>query len=190
MLRVAMLFAASVSLCLTAGCHLVSAGRSCAFLGDSITEGWYYPTVNLGVHGNTTAQMLSRFPNLIPGRGYKTVVILGGTNDTLLGISPDETVRNLDEIGQLAVGQHAEPVLCEVPPIFHGLRSNDRTDYRPAVVTLNRRISHLASARHWKLVDYYSPLAGHPTFSSDGVHWKRRGYFLMEGALLKQLPPF
>jgi lysophospholipase L1-like esterase len=170
------------------GCHLVHAGPDVAFLGDSITESWSYPTVNYGVHGNTTAQMLNRFDRLIPGHGYHTVVILGGTNDVLLGIDPDITIQNLEKLADETTGQHAEPILCEIPPIFHSYDPKVTKDFGPQVVDLNSRIVKLAADRHWKLVDYYTPIAGHPDDSSDGVHMKRKGYLAMERALLRQLP--
>jgi acyl-CoA thioesterase-1 len=174
-------------LCALTGCRLVHGSARVAFIGDSITESWAYPTVNYGVHGETTAQMLARFPRLIPGHGYAAVVILGGTNDVLLKVDPEITVRNLERMAQLTTEDHAEPVLCEIPPIFHSFVKGDMHDYRPQVVELNRRIAMLAAAHHWRLTDYFTPLDNHPTYSSDGVHLKRRGYLLMEAALLRQL---
>jgi acyl-CoA thioesterase-1 len=183
---------ATVLLCLLplllTGCRLVHAGPEVAFLGDSITFGWTYPANNFGVRGNTTAEMLARFPAAIPGRGFKEVVILGGTNDVLQHIPPETAVRNLEEIAEDTVQQQAEPILCEIPPIFHSYNLADRHDYGPDVAELNRRIAELAASHHWKLVDYYTALAGHPGYSSDGVHMKTRGYLAMEMALLRQLP--
>jgi lysophospholipase L1-like esterase len=172
------------------GCRLWHAGQRVAFLGDSITEDWYYPTVNFGVHGNTTAQMLDRFDRLIPGHGYNTVVILGGTNDILLSIDPDTTIQNLEKLAERTIQQHAEPILCEVPPIYHSYNHADTKNYRPQVLELNSRIIQLAATHHWRLVDYYTPLASHPSYSSDGVHMKRRGYLVMEETLLRQLPAY
>jgi hypothetical protein len=128
------------------GCRLWHAGQRVAFLGDSITEGWYYPTVNFGVHGNTTTQMLDRFDRLIPGHGYNTVVILGGTNDILLGIDPGTTTQNLQKLAERTIQQHAEPVLCEVPPIYHSYNHADTRNYRPQVLELNSR--HHSACRH------------------------------------------
>ncbi len=144
------------------GCRLIHAGQNVAFLGDSITEGWHYPVVNFGVHGNTTTQMLGRFDRLIPGHGYNAIVILGGTNDILQGANPTTTIQNLEELGDLAAEQHAEPILCEIPPIFHNFDRSDKKDYTPQVLDLNNRIIRLAAAHHWRLVDYYTPLVHHP----------------------------
>jgi len=35
------------------------ASSDIAFMGDSLTEGWSFPRVNLGKHGQTTGEMLS-----------------------------------------------------------------------------------------------------------------------------------
>jgi acyl-CoA thioesterase-1 len=169
------------------GLHVISADPRIAFLGDSITQGWSYPRANFGVHGNTTAQMLARFPKVIPGHDYEKVVILGGTNDVLLNVDSDTTIHNLETLAEDTQGQHAEPVLCEIPPIFHSFNLGDTKNYMPAVIALNERIASLAQAHHWKLVDYYTPLRNKPAYSADGVHMKRRGYLVMEAALLRQL---
>jgi lysophospholipase L1-like esterase len=174
--------------CLVTGCRLVKADPKVAFLGDSITQGWNYPRANFGIHGNTTAQMLERFSTSIAGKHYKQVVILGGTNDVLLGIDPDVTIRNLEAIANKAIESGAEPILCEIPPIFHAVAQIDRNNYSEKVRTLNRRIAELAAARKWSLVDYYDPILGHPDYSSDGVHMKRRGYAVMEITYLREAP--
>jgi acyl-CoA thioesterase I len=178
------------TLCLTTGCRLVTADPHVAFLGDSITEGWRYPRANFGIHGNTTAQMLERFPRAIPGHHFTTIVILGGTNDVLGDTDPNTTIANLEAIGERSAQQNIEPILCEIPPIFHDWRPANTKDYKPKVLELNRRIAALADKHHWKLVDYYTPLANHPKYLSDGVHMTRRGYLVMENALLQKLPLF
>jgi lysophospholipase L1-like esterase len=134
--------------------------------------------------------MLDRFNSLIPGHGYKIVVILGGTNDVLQGIDPSITIHNLEEIGERTTEQHAEPILCEIPPIFHTSNPADRKNYDPHVRELNIRIAQLAATHHWKQVDYYSPLVNRPSFSNDGVHMTRGGYLVMEWTLLHQIPVF
>ncbi len=105
--------------CFSTGCKLYKASPDTAFLGDSITQGWAYPSVNLGIFGNTTGQMAARFPSQILGHHYKQVVILGGTNDVLLGI--DSAVRSfvyqhLREMG------HQELYLYVVGENLAGLR--------------------------------------------------------------------
>jgi lysophospholipase L1-like esterase len=168
--------------------RLFRAPADVAFLGDSLTHGWFYPQDNLGIYGNTTAQMEARFPSELQGRHYRWVVILGGTNDTLLKVDQAVTIRNLDELAAMALHSGAQPVLCEIPPIFHSFNPQDGTDYSGAVEELNRKIAQLAASRNWKLIDYYHPFLGHPALSSDGVHLTRPGYAVMEWTLLRESP--
>ncbi len=184
--RIAILLGAPLlSTGLLAGCGSMHANPHDAFMGDSITEGWTLPTVNLGIHGQTTAQMLERFPRQVPGHGYTTVFILGGTNDTLLHLDPQETIANLGRMVDLAQAAKIEPVLSEIPPIFR-----DNGAYSAAVDVLNAKIIQLAADRNVKLVNYYAALDGHPKFESDGVHMKRRGYLMMDIALMRTKSPF
>jgi lysophospholipase L1-like esterase len=158
-------------------------GSGYAFIGDSITEGWRFPQVNLGKHGQTTAQISERLPSALFAHDYKTVVILGGTNDVLLNIPANETIRNLDAMVNLALAHGAEPILCEIPPILR--RDHKGQSYNPAVRELNRKIKELAATRHLKLTGYYDAMVGHEDFYSDGVHLKRLGYLMMEYEWLK-----
>jgi lysophospholipase L1-like esterase len=177
-----------LSLCLLSGCQVFKGDKRVAFLGDSITQGWAYPAANFGIFGNTTQQMLERDAAVLAGHGYAKVIILGGTNDVLLGIEPEITVSNLEKIALAVQRSGAEPVLCEIPPIFHSLKVDDNKDYSNDVRRLNGQIARLAAEHRWRLVDYYDPLRYHPHVSSDGVHMKRRGYLLMEIALLRAVP--
>lgn len=173
-------------LCLPIGFRFIRASSNIAFLGDSITQGWSYPRVNLGRYGNTTAQMMARFPTQVTGHHYKQVVILGGTNDVLLGIDPAVTVRNLQEMAEATIQTGAQPILCEIPPIFHSFNRANKTDYSQNVYALNQRIVQLAAGHKWTLIDYYDPIIGHPSYSSDGVHFKRRGYAVMEWTFFRE----
>jgi lysophospholipase L1-like esterase len=177
-----------LSLSLLSGCQVFKGDKRVAFLGDSITQGWAYPAANFGIFGNTTQQMLERDAAVLAGHGYAKVIILGGTNDVLLGIEPEMTVSNLEKIALAVQRSGAEPVLCEIPPIFHSLKVDDTKDYSDDVLRLNAQIARLAAEHRWRLVDYYDPLRYHPHVSSDGVHMKRRGYLLMEIALLRAVP--
>jgi lysophospholipase L1-like esterase len=188
LLRDKLLHCYLLSLCLLSGCQVFHAPSRVAFLGDSITQGWSYPEANFGRFGNTTAQMLERLTPLTSGRRYAQVVILGGTNDILLRIPQQVTLRNLRIMATQVERAGAEPILCEIPPIFHSFNVTDKTDYGGDVQHLNAGIAALAAQHHWRMIDFYDPLRLHPGFSSDGVHMKRSGYWVMEFALLRKVP--
>lgn len=161
------------------------ASEGVAFMGDSLTEGWAFPRTNFGVHGQTTGEMLGRFAGQVGGHGYRTVVILGGTNDTLLGLDARVTLGNLGAMVDLARSEGVEPVLGEILPIY-----KEGGKYQEAVSRLDAGIVGLGKAKGVKVVDYYGALRGHPEAYSDGVHLKRRGYLRMEWALLRVVRPF
>lgn len=161
------------------------ASSKVAFMGDSITQGWAFPRVNFGIHGETTAQMRARFRRQIDGQGYRTVVILGGTNDTLLHLDESVTLENLGVMVDLARQAKVEPVLSEIPPIYTG-----GGQHLADVARLDAGIIELAHAKHVRLIDYFDALDGSPAVFSDGTHLKRRGYARMEWALLRVLNPF
>ncbi|MEH3093354.1 MAG: GDSL-type esterase/lipase family protein [Agrobacterium cavarae] len=72
-------------------------------MGDSLTQFANWPALlnrsdvlNLGLAGDTTAGMLTRVENLdVTGN---RVLVMGGVNDVLVGISVDDIMRNLTEI--------------------------------------------------------------------------------------------
>jgi lysophospholipase L1-like esterase len=167
------------------GCNKVKARNDLAFMGDSITQMWTLPKVNLGIYGQTTAQMLQRFPSDVLQKNLHTVVILGGTNDVLLGVDPNITIANLGNMADIASSHGIEPVLCEIPPIYAS-----HSIHAPQVETLNQRIKSLAAEKKLKLVDYYDAIKDHPGYFSDGVHLKRRGYLVMDWTLSREVHLF
>ena len=171
-----------------AGCRYFKADRHVAFLGDSLIEDWNYPRENLGKLGSTTADMLTRIQIATAGHKFTKVVILGGTNDVLRSVDAKTTIRNLETIATAIQQSGEEPVLCEIPPIFHSNDPVDRRDFSVQVSQLDGQIEQLAVQHGWKLVDYYHPMLGHPDYSVDGVHMRRRGYLVMEMALRRAVP--
>ena len=180
-------FAACVALsllCILTGCSVFHCNPNIAFMGDSITYFWSLPATNLGVAGNTTAQMLERFPDQVLGHGYKAVVILGGSNDIRNTATPvaeevTEVVNNLKAMAADAEKEHLVVVLCDIPPI-----TND--DLR--VMPLNAAITSLANSNNYRLADYYTPMAGHPEYFKDGLHPNAEGYAVMQKVLSEVLP--
>ena len=158
--------------------RLNRASTTIAFMGDSLTQGWALPRENFGRYGQTTAQMVQRFQQQVPG--HRAVILLGGTNDTLLHVDPAVTLANLDTMVDFARKDGVEPVLAELPPIYRFSGT-----LQPAVDRLNAGIVRLANQRGVRVVDYNAALRDHPDSYSDGTHLKRRGYLRMEVALLR-----
>jgi len=149
------------------------------FMGDSITERWpSLPGVNRGISSNTTGMMLARFSTDVLGNGYHIVVILGGTNDIRFKVTQKEALANLTAMAKMAKDAGMVVVLCELPPDFENGATLD-----PQFVSMNAAIAKLAAAQSYLLVDYYTPMAGHPEYFSDQLHPNSQGYKVMTQAL-------
>jgi lysophospholipase L1-like esterase len=188
--------AATSLLCVLTGCGAGPGGApvepvdlsnaNIAFMGDSITRYWTLPTTNLGVVGNATANMLARFPSEVLGHGYKAVVILGGTNDIrfvdyTVNEEVDKAASNLKAMAADAQKAGILVVLCNIPPIQVPYL-NER------VPPLNAAITKLAKENNYRLVDYYTPMVGHPEYFEDTLHPNAEGYAVMQKALSDVLP--
>ena len=153
--------------------------RTTVFMGDSITAWWPLPYNNRGIGGQRSSDMLARFSNDVLGHGYARVVILAGTNDIWFPIpESDQAVQQIEAMAQMARAAGIEVVLCEIPPIIL-----NQGEYYPAEVSLNAAIADFAMTNGYLLVDYYTPMFGHPEYFNDGVHPTAAGYAVMEAAL-------
>src|SRR5271170_4172388 len=153
-----------------------------AFMGDSITRYWTVPGANLGVSGNTTAQMLARYPTDVPGRGFRVFVLLGGTNDLLQHKPVESAIANIAAMAQQAKAAGMVVVLCELPPDYE-----DPPVLLPWTLELNGLIKELAKSEGYLLVDYFDPMIGHPEYFRDKLHPNAEGYQVMDEALIPVL---
>ncbi|MCO7464176.1 MULTISPECIES: SGNH/GDSL hydrolase family protein [Stenotrophomonas] len=166
------------------------------FFGDSITEGWgregsagFFPGkgwLNRGISGQTTAQMLVRFPQDVLALKPQVVVILAGTNDIAGNTGPSTQAMiedNLHAMVDLARAHGIAVVLASVLPV---------SDYpwlpgtapAPKVRALNTALKRYADAQQMVYLDYYTPMANKaggldPQLADDGVHPTAKGYAVM-----------
>jgi GDSL-like Lipase/Acylhydrolase family len=150
------------------------------FIGASIIQYWPMPMHNNGIAGQTSAQVLARFASDVLNHGYQRVIILCGTND-ILQSDPNLTTElpaNLKAMADMATSAGIEVVLSKLPPLTaNGL------DLNPTVVSADNAIAQMASQNGYLIVDYYTPLFGHPEYFIDGIHPNPAGYAVMEQAL-------
>jgi lysophospholipase L1-like esterase len=166
------------------------------FMGDSITDAWKIegpegsfpgkPYINRGISGQTTPQMVLRFPQDVIALKPKVVVILAGIND-IAGNTGIETLEQIEgylsSMAELATANNIRVVFCSVTPAFDfpwrpGLAP------APKVVALNAWIKAYAAEKGHVYVDYHSAMkderGGLPaTLSADGVHPLPAGYAIM-----------
>lgn len=151
---------------------------STVFMGDSITAYWPLPDNDVGVVGDHTDDMVHRFPTEVLGNGYARVVILGGTNDILNPIADSgDALSAIASMAQMGRAANMQVILCKVPNM------EGYADLAQQVIDFNAALANYAATNNYLLVDYYTPLVGHPEYFKDGIHPNAAGYALMEAAL-------
>jgi acyl-CoA thioesterase I len=170
------------------------AGTRVVFFGDSITELWKPAdeklfsgeTLNRGIGGQTTAQMLGRFHHDVIALRPRVVHIMAGTNDLAGNTGPTTLAwiqANIRSMVDLAKVHGIGVVLAAVPPAIH---FNWRPSIQPAaqIQALNEWIKDYAAKEKVVFVDYGTVLGNRggglsAEFSADGVHPNPAGYALM-----------
>jgi len=168
--------------------------RDVVFMGDSITEGWKYGDPKLyaggwidrGISGQTTPQMLLRFPADVLALHPRVVHIMAGTNDVAGNTGPttlDAVEANIAAMVTLAKAVGIRVVLAATPPAASFTWSPDLKP-APQIAALNVRLRTLAAREKVTFVDYGTVL-GMPDGSMkdaltlDGVHPNAAGYAAM-----------
>lgn len=173
-------------------------------MGDSITEGWFAQDPQFfmdnnfagrGISGQVTPQMLLRFQRDVVELKPKFVVILAGTNDVARNsgaISPEDIMRNIASMCEIAAANKIRPVLCSVLPACEYKWNPGIKDVAKQIEELNALIKEYAKKNKILYVDYHKEMADErgglpPELSPDEVHPNLEGYKVMEGILLKAL---
>ena len=162
-------------------------------MGNSITELWIktHPDffaargyVSRGISGQTTPQLLIRFPQLAD--------ISGGTNAIAQNtgyISLPHILGNLVSMVELARANGIAPVLCSLLPAREfGWRKE--LEPAPLIIELNAMIREYARRENVPYVDYHAAMSEADggmvaAYTYDEVHPTAAGYDVME----KILPP-
>lgn len=76
-----------------------------------------FPTVNLSESGDTSAMMVERFDRDVRPFHLKYLLIMGGTSSLRAGVSAEEVIRDLEEIGQKAEALGIHPIYLTLPPL-------------------------------------------------------------------------
>jgi lysophospholipase L1-like esterase len=94
-----------------------------AILGDSLVDSVNWRLLlhckgigNYGERGATTAQMLAHLPSILELKP-RLVMVMGGTNDALLNIAPQETMANLGAIEAEAKRNGVAFISFSPPPL-------------------------------------------------------------------------
>lgn len=163
------------------------------FFGDSITDNWkgkdFFPDKNYidrGISGQTTTQLMVRFPYDVAALHPAVVVILVGTNDIAQNMGPisfEEITRNIGLLASMAETAGIRPIVCSILPCTE-FSWHKGVEPAEKIRTVNQMVQDWCNAHQVAYVDYYSALvdANHglpKTLSGDGVHPNSAGYAIM-----------
>ena len=164
-------------------------------MGDSITQLWDIavndpaPTINFGVFGQTTPQMLVRFNNEVIASAPGVVVIQGGLNDIaqyangVITTPPD--IESIKAMAAMAQAAGIRVILCSVLPTNYNSVSDPLLASIPAtVVDFNQQLLALAQASGYLYADYYDSMLAadgsqNTSLFMDPVHPNSAGYAVM-----------
>ncbi len=177
-----------------------------AFVGDSITAGFplvtAFPerrTINRGIPGDTSTQVLERMQESVYDLDPSAVVLMIGTNDLGHGGTVEQAVENTGRIVRLVQANEpqAHILLQSVYPVYDGdpaalarsavgLRTNDALD------DVNDALRALAALAGIEFVDVNSALRGpdglRVEYTVDGLHLSPAGYEAAAAVLADVLP--
>ncbi|MCI5123521.1 MAG: hypothetical protein D3925_03360 [Candidatus Electrothrix sp. AR5] len=165
--------------------------------GDSVTAGYKatpYPTnlqnmygssadtqvVNAGKGGENTYNGVSRLGGVLTEYAPNYVVIMEGANDVMIGISPETTVFNLNNMLEQTLTAGAVPILSTITP------NSSNSGYRPE--NYNPGIITLAQNGSTSLVDTYANVISDWSNSTvDGIHPNESGSVSIAQGFYSQL---
>ncbi|MDT0509754.1 GDSL-type esterase/lipase family protein [Novosphingobium sp. MMS21-SN21R] len=172
------------------------------FLGDSITENWKLgdpalfdaTTINRGIGGQTTSQILLRFYQDVVALRPRVVHIMAGVNDILGNTGPTSDqaiVNNIRAMIDMAKANGIRVVLAAMTP-SKTFMARPTEDLRPRIAAVNSRLMQLAAQQRVVFIDYTPMLADKEgafaaALANDGLHPNRDGYALMRPLLTKTL---
>jgi len=173
------------------------------FMGNSITEFWKRddpaffegkPYVNRGISGQTTPQMVLRFPADVIELKPAVVVILAGINDIAENSGPislQEIFENIVSMAAMARRNNIKVILSSVLPAYD---FPWRSGLQPAekIIKLNGMIQLYANKNQLEYVDYYSAMVDErkgldKEYAADEVHPNLAGYKVMAPLLEKAI---
>ncbi len=168
-----------------------SQGKDIVAFGDSLVEGVgssnggfvkmvsqnsQTPIINLGKSGDTTADGITRLPEIFEYAPKVVIVLLGG-NDALRRISRQETFKNLETI-IVEIQKHGSIVL--LLGVRGGLLSDGYSDDFKA---LSKKYGTAY------VPDVLSGIFGHADLLAEGIHPNDKGYEIIAGKVEKALDP-
>lgn len=152
-----------------------------------------------GICGELTSEMAMRFRHDVLQHRPGHVVVLGGTNDLGWNARPDDVIKNLIKMYELARAAEIIPVPVTVPSVRVDVIGGGPDaeawleQHLARRRTLNGLIADYAASKNLVYVDLFTATADAETgqlaapYSNDGLHLTTAGYRLLAALLFDQV---
>ncbi len=181
-------------------------------LGDSLTAGmdreadshWLnilkreavHTYINKGICGDTTSGMLSRFYRDVVEEGAKSVILMGGGNDFIVGADVGSVQANMMSLVHQAFFCQIIPVIgIEMAFDSSAVREDwaqfvDFKEVEAKAAAYRKWIWKFAKTFHVEVLDFHQAFLDHATqawgnYFSDGVHPNEKGNRIMADVILR-----
>lgn len=156
------------------------------FIGDSITASWPIPagSINAGIGGQNSQQMLARFDTDVMRHKPSYVVIEAGTNDVGGVGANTNAIRAMVDIAKLSgAGVTVVNVMSRnlaLPTPLPAIRAD--------IQAFNADLKTLCVELHCRYADAHAATVSpdgalNPTLTTDGLHMNETGYKVLNGIL-------
>lgn len=166
-------------------------------IGDSLTKGYGVareyawvtkleealncPVNNKGVVGDTTAGILSRFTRDVVNNQSTHVILMAGSNDSIVGRSPRIIFNNIKKLIDEATANNITTIVLCAPKIHIELASqlwDKRIDYEKSneiINSLNTLLKEYCLAQNITFLDLATLIPADTIYYTDGIHLSTQG---------------
>lgn len=141
---------------------------------------------NMGIGGDRTAWMATRFDGDVAYRLPEYCMVLGGINDIENAVLMATIETNLHTIYDHCVTHGVVPIPCTLTPLAAGTATGGNlAAWSASADTLNSWIVSFAASNGWDCIDFHTMLHGDTAtyISADGVHPTQAGYDAMSAGI-------
>ena len=144
-------------------------------------------SINRGIGGQTTPQMLIRFKPDVVDLKPEIVVVLAGTNDIAGNTGPSNAkmiTDNIFSMAEIAKAYQMKVVLSSILPFYEYDWAREIKDPPSTIQAVNGALKQYASDNGLIYLDYFSSMVNerqglNSDYTSDGIHPNESGYIIM-----------
>lgn len=143
--------------------------------------------INLGINGDTTSGMLSRFISAIKEFEPTHCLIFGGTNDLWFGLKDEFILSNIYAMCKQAIYTGIIPIVGIPTPCFN-LNEKNLTgeNYSKCIIRFQKALMVFCLNKDINYVDFNNGIT-RSCFMEDGIHYNEKGHIYLMNLMSEKL---